>query len=423
MRVLVFLLLFAALPLLSSSVSSEQAKEVAKAYLLQGEVAVIGQYNPLEVGSDKFWLLYVAPQDAPKTKNLVVVVRDEGEIASLETREETLKELHGIDFDVDLLSFIQERKVSYDDLEKTLQAVKAKVSSNARPGLDRIEAQQSSYPDLSFEDVSSLLRDLEDEAERAEEKISDGRSYQTTFAQTFFASDLRLALDGYDDAFDGLSALVKAAESYHKAVDEKQKEVSKAGLPLEVASTLSKSLDAIRDVGIDESFESGLLSPSRREYENRLSRKDSQVNDSIRGFYFRKAKVEAQKAYSDSLARTYSPEALLSPRYKVDLESCALSTRELKGKWLAVKQVMLSASATTEEYSKIPFAVDEANALAESVAGKLEKCINAPPTTTPRPVTKPTDYTTPILFVAFVGVAGYFAYRFMQQRGAQEEEE
>jgi hypothetical protein len=38
-------------------------------------------------------------------------------------------------------------------------------------------------------------------------------------------------------------------------------------------------------------------------------------------------------------------------------------------------------------------------------------------------VEKPVDYTTPVLFIAFIAVAAYFAYRFLQQKKAQEDEE
>ncbi|MFH1106605.1 MAG: hypothetical protein V1787_01795 [Candidatus Micrarchaeota archaeon] len=421
MRLFVLALLLAALPFLPQAISSEQAKAVAERYLLKGEVAVIGQYNPIEDGSERFWLIYLAPQDSPQTKNLIVLVREEGEAATLETREDMLTRLYSIDFDADVISFIHGRKFSYDDLEKTVQAVKAKLSGNARPGLDRIEAQQDSYPGLSFDEISSLLTDLEDGADRAQETITDGRAYQTTFLQLFFASDLGIALDSYNGTFDELSALVRSSELYQKAIDGKQREVSTAGLDLEIASTLSKSLESIRDVGIDNTFET-FLSRSRRDYEGRIAHKDSQVNNSVTGFLFRKSKVEAQAAYDSAFDRQYSPDALLNPKYAADFASCKLSTRELQGKWLSIKQAMGSSSASREQYEKIPFSVAEANALADQLGTSLDRCLNAPPSPTPVPP-KQTDYTTPILVVAFVAVAAYFFLRMRQQQRPADEEE
>ncbi|MFH1199718.1 MAG: hypothetical protein V1708_01490 [Candidatus Micrarchaeota archaeon] len=402
------------------SVSSEQAKAVAEAYLFSGEAAVVGQFNPIEYGSDRYWLVYITPQDSPTTKNLVIAVKEEGDGATLETRQGALEEVLGVDFGIGQLQYIQDGKFSYDDLEKTVSAVKAKISGNSRPGLDRIEAQQPNYPDLSFEEISSLLRDLEDTADRASQVIADGRSYQTSFAQSFYASDLQVALDSYPAAFDEMDALVRAAGLYQKAVDSMQKEIPKKGLSLDVGNSLIKSLDSVRDVGIDKSFES-FIAPRRRDFEGRLAKKAAAVNNSISGLYFLKAKVEALKSYADLTAKTYSPEVLLSA-YKTELASCGIATAELSRKWLSIKQVMGSPSANTEQFSRIPLNASQTGALADSIYTRLENCINAPVTVTPTPVSKQTDFT-PYFLVVLLAVIGYAAYRFLQGRQAAQDQE
>ncbi len=404
-----------------SAVSSEAAKSVAAHYLLTGEVAVVGPFNPLQVAGEPFWIVYFAPQDAKESKNLVLVVKDEGENAVLETRESLLKEVFELDFQLDALKQLEDHKASFDALDPVVQGVLVKIRSNARLGLDRITAQQDSYPALSFEDVSVALQDVEDRAQLASDRIQEGKTYQSSFSQTFYSEDLILAVEHYPSVFEALLALSDAVDTYHQKIDEKQNDVSKGKLSREVAESLSTSLESIRDVGIDASFRN-FLDPRKRDYELRLSRKDSQINDTLSSFYFRKAKVEAKDAYDASRQREVPPETLLSESYRSDFEACQISTRELQGKWLSIKQTMALSSATVEQYSEIPSQVVEANALADSLAEKLRRCLQG---STPTPVPKPSagqDNVRNFLIVAFVAIVGFLAYQFYKRQQLQAEE-
>ncbi|MBU1198056.1 hypothetical protein KJ765_06140 [Candidatus Micrarchaeota archaeon] len=417
------LFLFACLALSLSvhGISSEQAKSIAAQYLLKGEVVVVGPFNPIEFAGERYWLLYFSPQDQKDSKNLIVVVHDMGGTGVLETRETVLMDAYELDFHLDLMKLLNDRQASFDALDQVAQSVIVKIRSNARVGLDRITAQQASYPELEFEDLELALSDVEDYALLASDRLAEGASSQNAFTQSFFADDLILAHEQYAPSFNSLEQLAETADRYHQKLDEKQNEVSKAGLDREIASTLSTSLESVRDVGIDASFLS-FLEPRRREFETRLARKDVQVNDSLTSFYFRKANVEAVQAYDQAMALSRSPDALLSDQYKTDFAACQVDRNSLKEKWLPIKQLMSASSVSAEEYSRVPLQIAESVALADSLADQLERCLQG---STPTPTPKPEE-SNPygnVLLVIFLAVVAFLAFRFYQKRQTEQQEE
>lgn len=405
------------------AISSEQAKATASVYLLQGEVVIVGDRNPLELAGDKYWVLYFAPQDQKDVKNLLVVVKDDGATPTLEVRPSILEEVYGIDFDASLLDFIAARQLSFDKLDQRVQEVLVKSQANARVGLDRIQSQQASYPDLSFDAIGSALQDVEDRAQSISDGIRDGQASETSFRQTFNSDDLKLALTQYNASFDALVLLSADVDAYHKALDDEQKLVTKAKLPADVADSLSKSLDGIRDVGMDPSF-LAQLAPVRRSLDTQYARRDAQINDTSSSFFFRMYKVDAGKAFDAANAREVPPDALLSEKFKSDFSVCRISTKDLQTQWVPVKEAMASSATTAGQYAALPAQIQAAVSTTDSLYARLNTCVQGtPPTPTPAPSNPAADLLSKGGWIVLLAIVGFLAFRYYQKKKMEQEEQ
>ena len=410
-----FFVLFLLLSASISSISIEQAKSIGGKYLSgTGETLYVSSELPITYKGERYWLLYYAPQDSPQSKGIVVAVNDyEG---AIETKEDTLKQLYGIDFDIDLLNFIKQRQISYSDLKTSLDKSRSKIASNGRAGLGTLESQSAKYPSLSFSDVDNALQELEDKASSVSSSLDDNYQHQLSFEQTYEAEELALGLKLYNSTFDSFSELVAVANKYRTAVSEKQKEVLKSNLP--DATVLYNSLDVMKDIELDASLTS-MISSRRKEIDVRISKKDNYVNDTVSSFYFRKAKVEATGAYAEQKQKV---ENLLSANQKINLDSCKISTKELKTKWEEIRRVMEIETSSAEQYFQIPAKVSSAGALADSLNQQLTTCLQGSPTIVP--IQKTQDYSQIAVGVFFVAIIGYAVYQFRkQQMKAQDEQQ
>ncbi len=376
-----FLLILLILNSANAAFSSESVKNIALVYSDKDEAVVVpSEYNPLIYKDEMYWYAYFTPQDS-KQKNLVLIIRQEGDNGFLETREKELRVLYSIDFDLETLQFLREQGISFGDLENVIESLRFQIDNVEMPTLENVRKQSLE----DFSKIDDALYDLQIASEDTLTFIQEGGGYLENFRtsaayQEVLIDDLELVMRRHFDTIDSIHVFVDRAEIYKKVVAEKQIEVSDQAIAVELAKLGNLK---VKD-SVLKSYNAS-LAQKRKQVEARISRRDAQVNDTIFSLYFRKSKTEAQTAYDRAVSAGLI-DSLLSPQNELALKDCGLSNKDLKDKWNAVKVAMDPFQPhSVQEYELVPIKLNEAERMAENLNKRLRDCIGATATPTPEP--------------------------------------
>ncbi|MFH1750660.1 MAG: hypothetical protein ABH863_03205 [Candidatus Micrarchaeota archaeon] len=399
--------------------SSENAKSIALVYSNQDEaVAIPSDFAYLQYEGVTYWYAYFTPQDST-LRNLVLVIRQDGNEGTLETNKDVLRALVGVDYDLETLRILKERGIAFKDLKNVIDSLKFQLDNVDLPVIEGIKRQ--SEEDMTR--VDDALFGVQTSADDAVTKLQEGMDYYENFqvtasTQDIIVSDLELVMDRYGEALDYVHAFVGKADDYQKAVSEKQREVTDASIAGELAKLGNlKVKDAVL-----KSYNAS-LAQNRREIADRELKKDRAISDTINSIFFRKARKDAQLAY-DKVKNAKVIESLLSQQNEAVLKDCKLSTTDLKKRWDAIVSVMDPAiPRDASEYEKVPGKIAQAQDIANNLNSRLRSCLTATPKPTPGP--EGPDYgglAWPAAIIIIVVLAAYYLSGYLKRKPEEEQE-
>ncbi|HLC48092.1 MAG TPA: hypothetical protein VJI13_03375 [Candidatus Norongarragalinales archaeon] len=419
LRLFILAALLLLFPVHAAEFSSENVKEIAKVYSDQDEAFVIpSQFKSLQYNGETFWFAYFTPQDST-SKNLVLVIRQEGNSGVLELREDVLKVLYAVDYDLETLTRLKENGIGFEDLKNVIDSLKFQIDNTELPVIDNIKRQ--STEDMTR--VDDALFGLQTSTDDALSRIQEGMDYYENFQasaaiQDVIIADLDLVMQRYTESLDYIHAFAGKEDNYQKALSEKRKEVTDPS----VAAELSKLGNLKVKDAVVKSYNAS-LAQKRKILPERKAAREKAIVDMINSLFYRKARKDAQTAY-EGAQKAGMIESLLSARNELSLKDCRLSNSDLKKRWEAIRSVMDPTQPVgAEEYGRVPEKVAQAEQVAQNLNTRLNSCLNSTPTPTPEP--EGSDYRGvlgPIILVIIVILAAYYLNGYMKRKPEDAEE-
>ncbi len=397
----------------AAQLSTSKLIDYGKYYGNQDEAVMPSErLNPLIYRDDFYWTIYLTPQDSTTVKNLIIIVRQVGDGGTMETREDVLRLLYGLDYDLDSLELASQKGIGLGGLRNVMQSVKSQLESDGIL-LENIKRQS----DEDFQGIEDELREAQAGADDALVILQEGTDYLDAFLaagseQEVVFDDLELVMEKYDDSLDAIFGFSGAADKYQKAVIGKQLEIEDAA----IASELSKLANLKVEDALFKSYNAS-LSQKRKEYDVRNAKKERAVNDYIYSLYSRKQKVEATSAY-DGAKDEGIIDTLLSPRNSAVLKECGVNAAELKRRWSAIE-----TSMELQEYELVPLKVLEASEIAQNLNTKLTDCLAA----TPKPTASPSGfdagkYAAPAAFIILLAIAFLYFNNYFRKKNEETDQ-
>ncbi|MEK6954827.1 MAG: hypothetical protein AABX01_07485 [Candidatus Micrarchaeota archaeon] len=398
----------------SALFSSENVQTIAFVYGNKDEaVEVPKDLNPIIYDGKTYWHAYIQPQDS-KVKNLIIIVRQEGDEGILEENEGTLRELYSLDYDLESLQILRDRGISFQDLRNIMDSLKFQLDSVETPIIDNIKRQS----DEDLTEIDDSLFRVQNAADDALSRIMEGiDSYETFISniayQDLVPSDLELIMERYDGSVNYFHDFVGAADKYQKAVQDRQKTIGDPAVATELAKLANfKVKDSVL-----RSYNAS-LALKKKEFSDRKMKRERFVNDTIYSLQYRKARTNAQYAYTRA-KNAKVIDSLLAQQNEPALNSCRLSNADLLKRWDAIEAVMdPSFPRDTSAYLQVPEKVAKAEEVAANLNDRLKSCINA----TPRPTTPAPegfDYKgllMPASLLIILVLAAYYLNGYMKRK-------
>ncbi|MFH1258102.1 MAG: hypothetical protein ABIG96_04425 [Candidatus Micrarchaeota archaeon] len=414
-RFIIGLLIFAILIGQAQALSYDKVKDASQYYANKGEeqVVVPTEMSPLIYNDVNYFFAYLAPQDAQEVKNLVLIIREEGEQGRLETREDVLKLMYSVDYDLDSIKALRDRKIGLEDLKNVVSSLKNQIDNSESAILENIKRQSED----DFTSIDDALYDMQSSIDDAEAVVDDGliakeNFYASATTTEISQTDLQDVISKNEDAINSFYRFAADAELYQKAVSQKLLETKDQ----QVASELSKIGNLKVGDAILKSYNAS-LAQKKKDFDIRKSRKSALLNDSIQSLYARKAKVEARNAFAASQQKGLI-DSLVSSKNDLIIKQCKLSSEELKRRWEAIKTAM-----DMQEYELVPLKLMEAEEIADNLNSRLQGCVSA----TATPTAKPSgfDYKgliLPAVVVLAIVFAVIYLGNYMKPKGDEIQE-
>ncbi len=408
--IVVIALLFANANFANASLSSSAAQEKAGAVLGDDAGDANSLSQPMEVGSDSYWVFFFSIYSP---KRLLVAVSDSS--GAVVTDEDKLYRVGNAVYDYAVTQeFLKAHGWGFDAVEPLLSSAAGAVSDNQRKLADFSAQTQGLYPKLepSFSKIDGALSRLSDQALAADSAARDGSTLETQFASDYSSSSLNAVFKQYNASLRSLESLFNAHDAYIKEINDFSFALYKANVSATDASSIQKNLDVLRDDGLTDLRNKFVSQKPQLEFARLTASSDKWVNDSIESTLYRINRQAALDAVSELYA---SVEALL--KNEDNVIACGVSSQtiaQLRKDWNDARYFL--SKETAAGFVK---AIEKA-ALVKTEFAEIKRTYDycgTTPTTSTTPKTQSTDYSplvAAILIIA-LAIAAYAYYRKKQE--------
>jgi hypothetical protein len=404
---------FAGFGACQGGLSSSAAQEKAGTILGSDASSANSLSQPLEVGSDSYWVFFFSIYSP--TRMLVAVSDSTGEIV---TDRDRLYRVGSAVYSYAVIEeFLKARGWGFDAVEPVLSSASGIISDDGRRLADFSSQTQGLYPALSpsFSKLDSALSKLSDQTLAAESTARDGSSLEATFASDYSASSLAAVFRQYNASLRSLETLFSAFDAYQKEISDFSFMLYKANVTASDASSINKNLDVLSDVGLSDLRNKFVSQKPRQEFARLLAASDRWVNDSIESALYRKNRREALDAVSELTPQMESLSA-----NEADLVACGVSQNSLskaRKDWNDARYFL--SKETAAGFAR---ALEKADAVKAQLADIQRAYALCGSTATARPAAKPSaDYSPALAFVLIIILAvGAYAYYKKKQEELEQ---
>ncbi|MCX6767994.1 MAG: hypothetical protein NTY90_04695 [Candidatus Micrarchaeota archaeon] len=278
-----------------------------------------------------------------------------------------------------------------------------------------ISSIQSTYPSVTLLQVEGKLSLMEAKLDLLSEVLDQGMEKRAVFTTQYASDALSNLFSHYVRTFSSFREFLDAAEAYQSAVLDAQDKVRNSkNLTVSEKESVLKALSPLYDAGNPGKFKDSFKSGAAY-YDSSALDAGKWANDSVEGFLFLKAKVDALNAYAQVQPRVGQ---MLSNEFS--FKACALADdwKKLSDAWKKVEALKLRA--TREAYLNMSARMGEADSMAVSLNDKYSRCIQATPT--PAAGGETSSLVQAGLAVAVIALIGFAGYRYYMQKKQEQEE-
>ncbi len=367
--------------------------------------------QPLEVGSDSYWVFFFSIYSPQRL--LVAVSDSTGDVV---TDEGKLFRVGSAVYDYAVTEeFLKARGWGFDAVEPVLGASAGSISDQQRRLADFSAQTQSLYPELApaFSKIDGALSRLSDQVIGAESVSRDGTALESQFASDYSSSSLDAVFKQYNTSLRSLDSLFKAHDEYVSALNNFSIELYTANVTTTDKSNIDTNLGVLKDDGLKELRDKFVSQRPQLDFARLLSARDRWVNDSIETGLYRKNR----QAALDAVAAIDSPvDALL--KNEAAVTACGVSSAsisKLRKDWTDAHYFLSKETA-----SGFVKALDKAAAVQGELTeiSRAYQYCGAQPSVSSRSTTQQTDYS-PLFAVALIALLAVAAFAYWKKK--QEE--
>ncbi len=404
------LLLFALLVQLTAGISSAEAAARVGEYVGKENIEKMDVMDsPIQYKDSRYYVFYYPPPPVSKNRLVAAVMEATGQVVG---EESVLTALAGAAHKYAAWQRLENTyRLSFADFSTFLNDYRRRLTA-ASPSTV-VSSIQSTHPAVSLAQVERKLGSMETRMDLLAEVLEQGTELRTAFTAEYSTIALSNMFLHYNKTFSSFSEFLASAEAYQAAVLDAQDKVrTSKNLSVADKENILKALSPIYDAGDPGKFKDSFVS-GKDYYETRVADEEKWAGDSVSGFLFLKAKVDALKAYESVQPQV---QGILASEFA--FKACALAEdwKELADAWREIEA--LKARATQEAYQNISWKTSGIQAMVSALKDKYNKCIQATPKPGPGPDTS-SIIQAGLALVAII-LVGYAAYKYYKQKQQEE---
>ncbi len=334
-----------------------------------------------------------------------------------ETSPDTLSTLAHFIYRYDVLYSVMTNfglSVSAQDSKNSLPEFSDTVTDKLNSATKELSNLEHDYPSVDFTSVSATLDSVHESFLLfGRDGVQTAKSARTGFEADHSLNSFAEYYRDYNQTLTLAGKYVTASYTHFNAVNDFSAQVRRsASLTSDAKADILKRLPVVQDVGSFASFKTSRLNPGLAALAGYEAAEGAWVNETVDGFSYRKAKVDAATEYQNL---QQSVPLLLT--HKTGYASCGVSLAALETAWNGA-QADLKLD-TIAGYQSALTKLNQVNGMAQDANNKYDACLSAPAT---QHTGSKQDYTWLYAVVLLViGAAVYLLY--LRNKHAQEEAE